>query len=172
MSEKAKRLLLNIGFFLITVGVVVYTQWPIFRPKPADNLTCHFSAESTKNQYSFGGLQQPIEDISLSGFIDDPFDEVLYDFNGDAVVQTNTTTIDVSARGSVFIDGSGQPIGVLLILTDERFGQDWLHISTLNSDGVADYSKSQAFLYSGQARGDPFRLSYPVNMKCTATLEK
>lgn len=170
MTEKMTRLFNLIPIAFLT-GLAAYVWWPVIQPKPSDNFTCRFEADSTENRFSFGALKRPIKRISLTGYIDDPFDEVLYDFAGHAVVEVGSEKIAASARGSVFIDSKGEPVGVLLILENRRFGQDWLDISTLNQDGVADYSQSQAFLYSDQARGDPFRLTYPVVMNCDAKLK-
>lgn len=125
---------------------------------------------STGNAFSFGSLKRPIKSISLTGFIDDPFDEVLYRFAGDAVITAEAETIEATARGSVFVDDNDNPIGIMITLENERFGQDWLSITTLREDGMLDYNRSQAFLYSHQARGDPFRLTYPVKMRCEATI--
>ena len=170
MTDSSK-LLFNVGSFVACLTLAAYVSWSVAQSKlAADNFKCTFDAVSTENAFSFGNLKQPIKSISLAGFIDDPFDAVLHRFAGDALITTEGETIEAAARGSVFVDDSGDPIGIMITLENERFGQDWLSITTLRDDGVLDYNQSQAFLYSDQARGDPFRLTYPVTMRCEATL--
>lgn len=165
------KLLFNVGSFVVCLALAAFVMWPIVQSKLAsDNFKCSFDAMSTENEFSFGNLKQPIKSISLAGFIDDPFDEVLYRFTGDALITAEGETIEATAHGLVFVNDRGDPIGIMITLENERFGQDWLSITTLRDDGMLDYNQSKAFLYSDQARGDPFRLTYPVTMRCEAAL--
>jgi hypothetical protein len=162
---------LNVGLGAACFGLGAYFLWPTIHSKiAADNFECAFDAVSTENAYYFGRLGRPIRQISLTGFIDDPFDKVLYDFEGEALVSSETETITASARGSVFVNEEGEPNGLLLTLENDQFGQDWLNVFTLNEDGILDFSQSRAFVFSDQARGEPFRLTYPLVMRCDARL--
>ena len=114
--------LLGVGVWVAFMAATAYFWWPISKQKlAADNFECSFDAKSTENMYSFGGLKLAVKSISLKGYIDDPFDGVLYDLSGDAVVLAGTDSIAASARGSVFIDENGEPRGLLLVLENENF---------------------------------------------------
>lgn len=166
MTDKIKTLL-NVAFFVGCFGLAASSFLPTVQSRlAADNFECAFEAVSTDNAFSFGNLKRPIKSITLTGVIEDPFEEVLYRFAGNAVITDGAGTFEATARGSVFLDDRGEPLGITITLKNDRFGQEGLTIATLGDDGRLDYDAAKAYLYSDQSRGDPFRLTYPANMRC------
>lgn len=150
-------------------GAHIYFTWP--EKTPPNNFWCDFQDNKGNQPRTFGNLNAKITSVRITGLARKSTQETLYNFSGSASVLTATKSVNGPVQGSVFIDKSGQPNGLLLWISSSAFGSNELSVTTLDRDGILDFNSSEAFFHIGPNRGVADRLSYPVTMNCSAKLQ-
>lgn len=68
----------------------------------------------------------------------------------------------VQVRGDVFLTPHGRVDGLFLMVARSEIAPEPLRVATLNSDGILDFDRNRAFLFTDRAQ----KLAHPVNYTC------
>ena len=139
--------------------------WPEDEPVIAE-INCSFAAREDQGPVRLGEYTAPLETLELTGDLSEPFKDRLYDFAGTALYRIEGKSIEAPARGSVFLDKSLKPVGLMVTVDDSNFDRNrGLSVDTLDENGMLDYSDNLAFAYTSRA----FKLSHPTSMDCSTS---
>ena len=159
-----------VGLLPLVVGIAGFTYFTWPKEVPPDNFWCALQPKKDNRPRLFGKLREQIAVVRITGLATKTKVDALYDFKGRASLSTATKSVQGSVQGDVFADKTGRPSGLLLWVNSGALGSDELEVTTLNRDGMLDFSQSEAFLHIGPNLGASDRLSYPVAMSCRAKL--
>ncbi|MBB3033640.1 hypothetical protein [Alteriqipengyuania lutimaris] len=161
LATGAIKLIAPLG---IVVGYLAFTQpWVDDYPAVA-SLDCIFEARADQAPIRLGEYSAPLHSLRLEGDLSDPFEDTLFNFEGTARYKIDGKSITAPVRGSVFLDDSLHPKGLIMTVEDRKFARnDGLSIITLDDEGTLDYSEDLAFAF---VRPE-FKLSHPMAMGCS-----
>ncbi|MBX7514441.1 hypothetical protein K3179_07745 [Qipengyuania sp. GH38] len=147
-------------------GIIVAASFVVYGDQSAvtshGKIECEFAAEPGQSPLRLGRYTAPLEALTVVGDVYDPFENTLYDFEGESTYRIGARNVSADVRGSVFLNDSGDVIAVLLTLEDPDFGQQGASVTTLNDDGILDTANGRAYVYT-----DPkFKLLHPLMMSC------
>ena len=126
------------------------------------SVQCGFAAERGQAPIRLGRYRAPLASLTMTGDLYSPFRETLYNFEGKAKYSIEGKSVSADVRGSVFLDDSGRLHGIIITLEDANFGRYGAKIVTLDEEGLLDYSRERAFVYTTKE----FKLSHPLSMSC------
>ncbi len=135
---------------------------------PDPNITCEMSAPDNQEGPPFSTVPSPIRKISVSGFIDDPFEKTLFDFEGTAVVSSDDKSVSRLVWGSIFLDDSNKVEALALYLGTEPYSSNSLSLTTLDSEGMLNSNREALFAHEEV----PLKMSYPMKYRCTIDRER
>lgn len=161
ISKEQKKAALIIGgaALFVTASILIDS---VFQEAPEPNVTCEMEAPASQNSPRLSVVPFPIRKITISGFIDRPFEGELYDFEGTAITYSDDIIVDRLARGSVFLDDNNHIDALTLSLETDLHSQTSLSLVTLNESGRLDSSQDTIFAFEKKE----FKLSYPMEYQC------
>lgn len=164
----SRERLQNAFVILAAIGGFALATFLDADSEPEPNISCTFNADPNQAPIKLGSLTAPIKSFKLSGYLDDPFEDRLYDFQGKAVLEIDGIDRNPNVRGSMFLNGQKEVIGLLIYVEDAGFGRDGLKVFTLDESGVLDYNSTEAQAFVNEE----FKFAHPLGYTCTVDREE
>lgn len=136
--------------------------WLQYEPQPDDNLTCIITSREGQTPVQLGRLRGPIEGITLSGLVAQPYEDRHFRLDGKAQVRIGGAELTANARGRVFLDEADSIDTMMLALEHPDFGRGGLRLITLNEQGSLDENSSELFAFTSPA----FKQAHPMDYHC------
>ncbi len=131
--------------------------------EPDPNFECTFVAKPDAAPVKLGDITGPIARIGIGGYLGDPFEEELYDFEGRATLLVDGQTRSYLARGSVFIWQPGNVDDLSITLSpDENARRDFTLI-TFDRNGSLSQEANMAFAFDNP----DLKLMHPMSYRCS-----
>ena len=158
------------GAFIILAAISGFALTTFSDPdsEPEPNVSCTFNANPDQAPIKLGSLTAPINSFTLSGYLDDPFEDRLYDLRGKAALKIDGVDSNPNVRGSMFLNDQKEVIGLLVYVEDAGFGRDGLKVFTLDESGVLDYNSTEALAFVSKE----FKFAHPLGYSCTVDREE
>ena len=131
--------------------------------EPEPNFKCTFVAQPDAAPVRFGNINGPISKIGIGGYLDDPFEGEVYDFEGRAKLEASGMLRSYLARGSVFVWEEGKVGDLSITLEVDPNAQRTLTLITFDRDG----SLSEAPIVAYAFDMPELKLAHPMKYRCT-----
>jgi hypothetical protein len=153
------------GFAIILAGAIGALAWHylIREVEPDPNFKCAFIAVPEAAAIRLGNLQGPIAKVGITGYLGDPFQENLYDFEGRAKLVVNGQSRSYLARGSVFLWEPGKVGDLSITVAADEYARRDFTLITFDKHGSLSKTPNVAFAFDDPA----LKLLHPMTYKCS-----
>lgn len=150
---------------IIVAGAIGGLAWHYFnrQVEPEPNFKCTFTAKPEASPVTFGDIKGPIARIGIGGYLGDPFQKELYDFEGRANLVVGEQSRSFLARGSVFIWQPGKVGDLSITLSPDEYAPRTLTLTTFDKHGSLSETPNMAFAFENPE----LKLMHPMTYRCS-----
>lgn len=131
--------------------------------KPDPNFKCTFVAKREASPVKLGDVTGPIERIGIGGYLSDPFEKEVYDFDGRAAVLVDGQRRSYLARGSVFIWQPGKVGDLSITISRDEYARQDFTLITFDKNGSLSKDPNVAFAFDNP----DLKMIHPMSFRCS-----
>lgn len=162
MLDRSEKL--RVALVMLAVAVAGALQL-LSSAEPSPNVECTLQAEADQIPLRLGKVTAPIRSMVIRGHLDRATGR-LTDFDGQAAFEVDGAMRRARVGGSLSVDSAGIVEGLVLTVEDAAFDETGLRVNTLNAEGMLDYDRTRAFIFTHPT----FKMSHPVRYRCSTSL--